>query len=141
MKKLDDIPKENIFEVPEGYFDRLPLRIQARIEQSSAPKTRLAFPAWRLTFRYAVPVAAVILVAMFFLMPKQVKNTEDLLAEIASEHLIAYLHESDITESDLLEILKFDETDADSLNLHVGSQFIIKGIDIMELKSELENEL
>jgi len=141
MKKLDDIPKENIFEVPEGYFDRLPLKIQARIEQSTATKTNLRVPAWRLTFRYAVPVAVIILVAVYFLMPKQVKNTEDLLAEIASEHLIAYLHESDITESDLLEILKFDETDADSLNLHVGSQLIIKGIDIMEMKSELENEL
>ena len=31
--KLNDIPKHNIYEVPEGYFDRLPMRV---MEQTAA---------------------------------------------------------------------------------------------------------
>jgi len=31
--KLDDLKPENIFSTPDGYFDRLPAQIQARIKK------------------------------------------------------------------------------------------------------------
>ncbi|MBS1508980.1 MAG: hypothetical protein JSS79_20245 [Bacteroidetes bacterium] len=138
MKKLDDIPKQNIFEVPDGYFDRLPMKIQSRIEASRpAPATA----KWSLALRLALPALILIVGVIYFLNPKVSGGTEDLLASINTENLIAYLDESDLTESELLEAVKFDEIDADSLNLQMHSDFLLGGVKENELNGELENEL
>ena len=45
MKKLEDIPKKEIFDVPDGYFEKLPGKIQARISGSvpfTEPKVKLS---------------------------------------------------------------------------------------------------
>ncbi len=138
MKKLEDIPKKNFFEVPDGYFDRLPMQIQAKIEKSSSPRI---LPAWNLVFRYALPVIIAGFALTYFLRPKSLQETEELLANISNEHLIAYLHETDISESELLEIANFDGVDADSVNIKVQSHFLLGGANENELKRELENEL
>jgi hypothetical protein len=138
MKKLDDIPKQNIFEVPDGYFDRLPMKIQARIE-TSRPAPVMA--KWSLVLRFALPALVIIMGVTYFLYPTSKSGTEDLLASINTEHLIAYLDESDLTETELLETVKFDEIDADSLNLQMNSDFLLGGVKENELDGELENEL
>jgi len=61
MKKLDEIPKKNIFEVPDDYFDRLPMKIQARLEK---PAQTQSGSVWNVAFRYALPS----LVAVFALV-------------------------------------------------------------------------
>ncbi len=63
-----------------------------------------------------------------------------MLASVSNEHLMAYLHETDITVSDLLEMANFNETDADSLNHHLND-ILLGDIDVNEMKGELENEL
>ncbi len=136
MKKLDDISKKNIFEVTDGYFDRLPLKIQARVETTKQTHT---LPVWNLALRYAMPIVIVGFTLVYFLKPKA-HETEELLASISNEHLIAYLQESDISESDLLEIANFNETDADSLNQHLNDT-LLGDFDVIEFKSVLENEL
>ena len=138
MKKLDDIPKQNIFEVPDGYFDRLPMKIQARIE---ATKPVPVMSKWNLALRFAVPALVIILGVAYFFNPAAKSGTEDLLASINTENLIAYLDESDITENEILEAVKFDEIDADSLNLQMHSDFLLGGVKENELNGELENEL
>src|SRR6478609_7419580 len=115
MKKLDDIPKKNIFEVPDGYFDRLPMRIQAKVE--TATQTHSA-PHWKLAFRYALPVLMVGFALIYYFKPVP-HPTEELLSEVSNEHLIAYLSESEININDLLGIANFNESDADSLNQHL----------------------
>ena len=35
MKKLEEIPKKEVFKVPEGYFENLPGIIQARVAQQN----------------------------------------------------------------------------------------------------------
>jgi hypothetical protein len=136
MKKLDDIPKKNIFEVPEGYFDKLPLQIQARVEGENVAVSR---PIWGLALKYALPVLIAGLALAYFLRP-QYSHPEELLANIANEHLIAYLDETDITANDLLEIVNFNEKDADSLNLHLHGT-LLGDFDELEVKGEMENEL
>ena len=39
MKKLEDIPKKQNFEVPEGYFEKLPGIIQSRVTQQHKEKS------------------------------------------------------------------------------------------------------
>ena len=140
MKKLDEIPKKNIFEVPDGYFDRLPMKIQARLE---TPSQAQAAPVWNLAFRYALPSVIAVFALIYFFRPKSYEP-EELLAGIASEHLIAYLSDTDINESELLEAANFNEADADSLNLQLHN-ILLGGSDPDSDQSEferaLENEL
>ena len=139
MKKLEEIPKKNVFEVPDGYFDQLALKIQAKTETIS-PAKRTSF-SWTFALRYAVPVVLLAIGSIIVLRPKAVQDTEELLASIPTEHLIAYLHESEIGEAELLEAINFDDKDLDSLNVHVHTQYAIDELDMDEIKSVLENEL
>jgi len=140
MKKLDDIPKKNIFDVPEGYFDRLPMKIQARLEK---PEKTQSTAVWSLSLRYALPALVVIFALVYFIQPKSLEP-EELLASIPDEHLMAFLDESDISESELLEAANFEAWDADSLSQHLRTP-LFGDIDPDryrdEFKSVLENEL
>jgi hypothetical protein len=138
MKKLEDIPKKNIFEVPDGYFDQLALKIQARTEVLTPAKT---INKWGLALRYALPAVLVLVALIFIFRPKSIQDTEQLLTSIPTEHLVAYLDESDISEQELLEIIKFDDGDADSLNVQVQDEYLMNEFDESEYKRVLENEL
>jgi len=50
--QLNDLKKENILKVPEGYFDDLPMRIQSRIEQ---PKSIWEHSTLSFSLKYALP--------------------------------------------------------------------------------------
>jgi hypothetical protein len=139
MKKLDEIPKKNIFDVPDGYFDQLALKIQSKTETISPLKRTIS--GWSFALRYALPVVLLVIGAIIVLKPKAVQDTEQLLASIPTEHLVAYLHESEISEAELLEAINFDDNDVDSLNMHVHTQYAIDDLDMKEIKSVLENEL
>ena len=136
--KLDEIPKKNLFEVPDGYFDGLPMQIKARVAENLPAR---GLPYWNLALRYAVPVVIAGFALAYFLIPKSLKQTEELLATVSSEHLIAYLHETDISENELLEVADFDNADADSLNFRMQSQFSPSVPIQIEPKHKLENEL
>ena len=52
--KLDDIDKKEVFQVPEGYFEDLPMRIQKRVD-SEKPVTRQQFiPKWGLALASSI---------------------------------------------------------------------------------------
>jgi hypothetical protein len=138
MKKLEDIPKKNIYEVPDGYFDQLALKIQARIEVSSPSRS---VGAWTLALRYALPAVIVAIALVFIFRPGSMQDPEQLLASIPTEHLVAYLDDSEISEQDLLEIIKFDDADADSLSMQVQDEYLLDDFEESEYKNVLENEL
>ncbi len=138
MKKLEEISKKNIFEVPDGYFDRLPLKIQAKVE-SAKPSTSSS-PSFALVFRYALPLVLVGIAAYLF-WPKPNQSQDDLLASISTESLISFLNETDMSTEDLIEFAKLDETEADSLNAIVNSNFKIEDVDLNEMQDVLDNEL
>jgi hypothetical protein len=135
MKQLDDIPKTNIFEVPEGYFDRLPMKIQARVEVSAQTRS---ISVWNLSLRYALPVIVAGFALFYYVSPKTYK-AEELLAGISNDHLIAFLNESDVSEGDLLEVANFNDADADSLNQQLNNS-LLEEFNENEF-NELEKEL
>ncbi len=99
--KLDDIHKEDIFKVPNGYFDTLPGRIQDRILEAG-PKI-----AVRSIFdrRYLAPMAAaamIILLAVLVITEKK-PTPEELIAGVPTESLISYLVSSDISTEEIFE--------------------------------------
>ena len=111
MKKLEDIPKKQIFEVPDGYFERLPGIVQARVTPARDPAT-IAWFMKRSALRYVVP-AVVILVAGLFWFDQSAtrKDAETILSSLQTQDLIAYLEESDFTTEELVESGMLDAED------------------------------
>jgi hypothetical protein len=117
MKKLEDIPKNNPFSVPDGYFEKLPGVIQARIAEGVTEKQPR--PYFRYALQYALPVIALIIVAVIYLTPKEAESYNDILASVSTEQLAAYLADSDITTEDILESGELDEESAEAIEAEV----------------------
>ena len=113
MKRLEDIPKKDIFKVPEGYFEDLPSIIQSRV--AGQKKERAFLPTFSYALRYALPVVILGAVGYFWFNPGQPKTAESILATIETEDLVAYLNETDLTTDELLESVQLDANDVDHL--------------------------
>ena len=112
MKKLEDIPKKEVFDVPEGYFEKLPGMIQSRV---SNPGT-FSRPAWAYGLHYALPAVILLAVTIFwFNRPATDRSPEGLLASVQTEELVAYLNDTDLTTDELLEQVHLDGTDASEI--------------------------
>lgn len=117
MKKLEDIPKKNIFEVPEGYFDRLPGVIQARVA-----KPEVTPWYWSPVVKFALPLVLVA-VGLFWFVNRSNQSIEQQLAGIQTEQLIAYLEDSDLNVEELTESVTWSDTDLEELEEKVYSSF------------------
>ncbi|HRI79615.1 MAG TPA: hypothetical protein PLR06_08770 [Cyclobacteriaceae bacterium] len=134
MKNLENIPKKNVFEVPDGYFDRLPGIIQARV----ADEKRESF--WTVSVRYSVrfalPALALVVVAFFFWSRPSGQSTEDMLASVDSISLVAYLEDSDISSDDLLESVSLQTDEADAIQENSMDEIQAADLDLKELGDE-----
>ncbi len=102
MKKLEDIPKKDLFDAPEGYFESFPMRMQKRLE-SEKPVARTIFYAQPL-FKYAFAFLLIISIAVVLsrYAVNDIPNGEAWLAEIPSTDLIIYLEQSNFIFDDFL---------------------------------------
>jgi hypothetical protein len=115
MKKLEDIPKKEIFNVPEGYFDKLPTQIQSRV--AGGEKRQFAFIG---SLKYALPIIALLIVGIFWFYPIQPQqDSTAILATVNTEDLVAYLDESDLSTDEVLESVDFNTTDLDDIEENV----------------------
>lgn len=133
MKRLDEIPKKTLFEVPEGYFEKLPSRIQARI---SKPEPAVAWG--KLTVRYALPALLVGAMAAVLLINQPNLSPEEVLASIESEQLVAYLEDTEINTEDLLEGVTLEADELDMLELDALGDFVLDE-SVMEEMSDTED--
>lgn len=121
MKKLEDIPKKDIFNVPEGYFEELPGIIQSRVTRSGRSQTS---PVFGYAVKYGL-AAVVIAAASFFWLqnPGAVESPEALLSSIDTEDLVAYINDDDLSTDELLEDVSLHQEDADHIEATVfGSE-------------------
>lgn len=119
MKKLENIPKKEIFSVPDGYFEGLPGKIQARISaENAAPQTSFIF---RYKLQYALPVVILMAIGIFwFAETRQPADVDALLASVETADLVMYLDgDAEITTDDLLENVAFDATDIEAIESEV----------------------
>jgi hypothetical protein len=114
MKKLEDTPKKDIFEVPDGYFEKLPGVIQARV---AAKESNPTFSFARFSLRYALPAFLLIAgIVFWFTQIAPATDAETLLADIETEALIAYLDETDLSTEELLDqATTLDQFDAEDI--------------------------
>jgi hypothetical protein len=114
VKRLEDIPKKQPFTVPEGYFDDLPMRIQARIQKPEAHP--FWSTNWGLSLKLTVPVLAIGVVAiLFWNIPTQSKDPFAKLDTIPSEQLLAYLESDAITTEEVIENVTFTNSSIHNL--------------------------
>ena len=124
--KLEDIKKKNIYTVPDKYFDQLPTRIQARVNEKK-PVFGINVDL-SLVLKVAFPAVALVVVMFYFGLNNynSDKSAADLLAQVSTEDLIAYLETTDITTQQILEEVDFSILDLDFSN----DQPIMKDIEM-----------
>ncbi|MFZ6013310.1 MAG: hypothetical protein ACOYXT_23415 [Bacteroidota bacterium] len=130
MKKLEDISKKEVFDVPEGYFDKLPGVIQARIAKENPARERPM--AFHFALKYALPAVVLLTAGIFwFTRTPSSADAESILASVETEALVAYLNESEITTDEVLETVEFNAVDLDEI------EGAVYGIEMED--EELEN--
>jgi hypothetical protein len=133
MKKLEEIPKKGIFEVPDGYFDQLPGIIQARVAEKNT-ETR---PYFRYALAYALPVVLLLVLAVIYLTPQKSLSAEELLSSVSSEELVAYLEQSEISLDELLDYADYDEAVVEAIEAEAFTQLPVEAIEDLDI--ELDN--
>lgn len=99
--KLEDIHKENIFKVPDNYFEDLPGRLEQRIAEDR--KSIKLIPV-RKIINWAA-AAAILVFGLYGItrLGDQPLTVDQILSEVPTEELIDYLVESDMSTEELLE--------------------------------------
>lgn len=111
--KLEEIKKKNIYSVPDKYFDQLPTRIQSRVNEKK-PVFGINFN-WSLAIKIATPAFAVIVLLFYFGIGSgnNIQTADDILAQVSTEDLIAYLETTDITTDEIIEELDLSDIELD----------------------------
>lgn len=136
--KLKDIDKRKAFEVPEGYFEDLPLKIQSRISTKEKSKYQIRLPNWSL----ALAASVILIVTSIFLFSDTPTSAEDLLAKIPQEELIAYLDEIELDEYELADAFPEETNSLEFDDVKMLEDLDMSDESLNELLNEfnLENE-
>lgn len=134
--KLEDIKPNSQFEVPERYFDTLPLLVQTRIYEQKARKEQFRLSwSWRRTAVWA-SAASIVGALLWVTYPqKQYSLGQESLSQVSNEAIVDYLKDNNITNQDLAEQLPIEE-------LYPSDDALLQNLNVDEesLQNALENE-
>lgn len=105
MKKkidIESLERKSPHQVPDGYFDELPLKIQSRIITEKESTRGVYISKMQLVWSMTAAVAIFFLGWLWYPQSNEQLNAEQLLADINSEDLIEYLYEEDISTDEIL---------------------------------------
>ncbi len=137
-RKLDDIEKKQIFNVPDGYFKSLPDQILSKVDQKEA-KTIYFSPILKWSASIAATIALIIAVSIFTNQPSTVP--EIAFDEFTDEQLVDYLIESQGTVDLLAEaVLTTDDweemvSEADDISAYLMEEDLLNDILIVDSDS------
>lgn len=136
--KLDDIKKNTGMQVPDNYFEELPLKIQGKIDSSRSTKSIHLFNYWKMA---AATAAAVALLLVF--IPNRQPDAEQLLAEVPETALIAYLDELEMDEYDIAKVFNEDVESMEFTEDEILDAVELEGtaIDDLLIEYDLDDEL
>lgn len=136
MKRLEDIPKSDIFKVPEGYFDHLPTRIQERVANEKSGLW--SFASARLVLRLAVPIVLLVVGAYWWQRPSSI---EEELEGIDVEQLAYFIDDTDLANEDLAESMTWSSDDLQQLEETVYSTLLESDSELDNLLDEIDSNL
>lgn len=138
---LDKISRENIFKVPENYFENLPMQIQAK---TSGRAKVIPLVSWSMKRTWASLAACSIIVvlAYFTWMPKQDALSNEALSEVQNKEIVNYLIQEDVSQSDIAEHFEDENlkisNDSELLDyLKLNDKDIIQSIDLENLEEDI----
>lgn len=110
--RLDELPPEHPmrqhpFAAPDGYFDTLPSRVQARVMHKPKPAFSISW-SWQRTTASLVGASLIALLVWQTLPQRQESLPSEALAGVSNDVITAYLDEQGINADEL----------ADSQQLH-----------------------
>src|SRR5688572_6726676 len=128
---LEDLKRENVYNVPEHYFDKLPNRIMQRVTASpEVSEAKSWFPA-PLRLALAGTGFAAVFATVFMLNYEETQLNADLLASVPQTEIVNYLAASEQVEHSDLMLLNVADKD-------LTAEFI--SANQTEIKQELEEE-
>ncbi len=123
--KLSDLPKHNVYKVPEGYFERLPMRVMERTAGAGEPEQAWFAAVWKPV---RVAMAPLLLLAMFvgvylFNVPSQPQPFTNSLSYVGEAEIVDYLSNDIYLETaDFAELaIANQEMTVDFLNISSAS--------------------
>jgi hypothetical protein len=139
MKKLEDLPKKDIFKVPDGYFEKLPGIVQARIAETS----KSSVPQWTFALRYALPIFILAAVGIFWFNHTPIEKYDDMQMELELEtvhpsQLSIYLDDTDLSTEDLVETVTWSDDDLKELEDQVYSTIEVTSQELEEVLNDVE---
>lgn len=132
--RLDDLERNVPFDVPDGYFDKLPAIIQARIPATPEPRPWLSW-SWQRTAGLAAAMSLIIALVWFTYPQQQGPLGSERLSQVSDEAILEYLADENISYYDLSEsnaVQTAFETDSTVLNY-------LDGLDKDVLRNQLED--
>ena len=134
------MPKENIFKVPENYFEDLETKILAHTTQKTKIIHLFTWSAKR-TWASVAACSAIAILGYFTLMPKQDSLGIEALAGVQNQEIVNYLIQQDLNQTDVAEQIEnknsiFKETDLLN-NLKVSEKDILQSIDLQYIDEEI----
>lgn len=136
---LENIEKKLDLKVPDGYFDKLPDRIQARIEAEKTSKQVF----WQPAVRYAIAASVLLLITFSVITNMSKPSAESLLAEVSDEAVLAYLESTEVSEYEIALMIDdgaddFQKTEMDFLEMMDLEE---ESIDYLLLEYDLEDKM
>ncbi|TAE91110.1 MAG: hypothetical protein EAZ80_12980 [Runella slithyformis] len=102
--KLENLSHMPPFDAPAGYFDDLPMRVQAKIAAQKAPEERLRLSwSWRRTAVWVTAICVIGALIWVTYPQKQYSLGEETLSQVSDEVIVGYLKESNVSQQDLAE--------------------------------------
>lgn len=133
------------FEVPDGYFEKLPSTIQARAIETKRSKSPLFGMANQRVKWALVPALLAIFLIGYSLWQNDTRESfdaDELIAQVSSEDLVAYLEMSDISTEEIISEVDFEnielDTDTDETLLLDELNFTDSEMDDILLEFELD---
>jgi hypothetical protein len=138
--KLDDLPKKNIYRVPDRYFDQLPGVVMARVrekESANNPVTMLAF--WRQPMLRGALAAMALVLSFIFIytfnseQAQPASTSEFLLADITEKEAVDYLMASGRLEPQDLNGLPLPDEDLSHEFIQVSQEELLQAVENEDL--------
>jgi hypothetical protein len=138
--KLDDLPKKNIYQVPDRYFDQLPAIVMARVrekESAKNPVTGLTF--WRQPFLQGALAGLALLLSfilIFTFHTNQSQSSGDsntLLANVTEKEALEFLMTSGPLETQDLTGLPLTGVDLSHEFIQVSREELLRAVENEDL--------
>ncbi|GHB59533.1 hypothetical protein [Persicitalea jodogahamensis] len=132
--RLEDLERKVPFEVPDGYFDKLPSIVMSRLPATPEPQPLISW-SWQRSLGLAAALSLIVALVWFSYPQQQGSLGSERLSQVSDDAILEYLTEENISYYDLSEnnaVQAAFQTDSTVL-------YYLDGLDADFLRSQAED--